>query len=284
MKHVSLRINSTFYDMFAEYLLFIREVFPEVKEICLKHNIMLTYEDVAFSVPEEAFSRRIILQDLRCIDADRTIFICFRGQKVGWRPCPEDIDGLTLDEYPELVDFIGNVSITELAIMHALKPFDKCIEGKITSLNPVKRALFYFRNPGYLGDIDNSQLIHYINKSNGMDKEVLDMEIAKAKDLIYETKTEFDSIDDFDYQIKIRQYDAKWDSSLNTEKLLLEYTDEYEKMHGGSLDYFIGIHKEYLPDEKQGGLGDFTYENKPLKEIMVNDIIDALKKEFPENF
>lgn len=284
LKRVSLRINSTFYDMFGEYLVFIREVYPEVKRICREHGIELNYDDVAFSVPEEEFSRRIILQDLRCIDADRTIFICFRAQKLGWRPCPDDIDGLTLDEYPELVDFIGNVSITELAIMHALRPFDKCIGGHLTHLPPVKHALFYFRNPGYLDDIDNAQLTHYINKSNGIDKEVKDMEIAKAKDLIFETKGEFDDCTKCKHFIEIRQYDAKWDSGLNIEEMMLDYTAEYQKLYGEPLDYFIGVHSEYLPEEKQGGLKDFTYEGRPLKDVMVEDIISALKVEFPENF
>lgn len=285
LKHVSLKINSTFYDMFGEYLVFIREVFPEVREICKEHGIVLNYEDVAFSVPEEKFNRRIILQDLRCIDADRTIFICFRAQKLGWRPCPDDIDGLTLDEYPELVDFIGNVSITELAIMHALHPFDKCIGGHLTHLPPVKHALFYFRNPGYLNDITNSQKDHYLNsKAGGVNSKVQDLEIAKAKDLIFEIKESFEDEEDCDHYIDIRQYDAKWNGGLNIEEMMLEYTEEYRKLYGKPLDYFIGIHKQYLPEEKQGGLTDFTYEGRSLKDVMVEDILNALKVEFPDNF
>ena len=283
-KHVSLRINSTFYDMFGEYLLFIREVYPEVRDYCLKHDIEVTFDEVAFSVPEELFNRGIILQDLRCIDADRTLFICFRGQRIGWKPSPEDIGLSTLNEYPELVDFIGNVSITELAIMHALTPFDRCVEGELTQLSPVKHALFYFRNPDYLKEIDNDQLAHYVNKSNGMDKEVLDMEIAKAKDLIYETKNEFDKNEDFNHCINIRQYDAKWDSDLDSEAMMLDYASEFEKICGMPLDYFVGIHSQYLPEERRGGLGDFTYKGESLKDVIVCDIISALKKEFPQNF
>lgn len=284
-KHVSLRINSTFYDMFGEYLLFIKEVYPEIKEICAEHNITVSYDDVAFSVPEEAFSRRIILQDLRCIDADRTIFICLRAQKTGWRPLPKDIDGLTLDEYPELVDYIGNISITELGIMHALKPFDKCVDGELTQLPPVNHALFYFRKPGYLDEITNSQKEHYMNVSNGRSKYVLDMEIAKAKDLIFETKEEFEDIENFHHDINISEYKADWSPDLNIEEQMLEYTREYEKLNEtGPLDYFIGVHQEYLPEEKQGGLCNFTYGNHSLKDIMVQDIMKAMKMEFPDNF
>lgn len=282
-EHISLRINSTFYDMFGEYLLFIREVFPEVRDYCLKYGIELTYDDVAYSVPEDAFDKEIILQDFRCIDADRTLFICFRGQRTGWIPSPDDVDQLTVNEYPEIVEFIGNVPITELAIMHALKPFDRCVDGKRISQSPVKHALFYFRNQGYLRDIDNSQKIHYINKSNGMAKEVLDLEIAKAKDLIRETKGEFETCDNYE-RISIRQYDARWDSSLDFGEMMLDYTHEFEKIIGKNMDYFVNIHKDYLPEEKQGGLCDFTIDNEPLNDVMVRDIINALKLEFPDNF
>lgn len=50
------------------------------------------------------------------------------------------------------------------------------------------------------------------------------------------------------------------------------------------MDYFVNIHKDYLPEEKQGGLCDFTIDNEPLNDVMVRDIINALKLEFPDNF
>ena len=60
LNKVILRINSTFYDFFGEYLMFVREVFPELKQYCLNHGIDLVYDDVAFSVPEDKFKRQII--------------------------------------------------------------------------------------------------------------------------------------------------------------------------------------------------------------------------------
>lgn len=280
-KQVSLMINSTFYDMFSEYLLFIREVYPELREICKSHDIDLIYRDVAFSVPEESFSKNIILQDLRCIDEDRTFFICFRGQKLGWKPCSDDVGRLVLDEYPETIDYICNVSITELAILHALRPFAKCVEGHITQLPPAKHGLFYFRKSGYLDGLNDEEKSVYVNKSNGKDKEVLDLEIAKAKDIIFDIKEEFE---DSDYCIEIREYDAGWDENLNQRDLMMEYVREYEKLKGICLDYFVGIHEEYISEDSNGGLCDFTYEGKSLKDVIVKDILDALKMEFPENF
>ena len=117
-----------------------------------------------------------------------------------------------------------------------------------------------------------------------MDKSVLDMEIDKAKDLIYEIKKEFDDNEDFNHYIEITEYDAKWDENLNLEMLMLEYTNEMEKIKHSSLDYFVNVHREYLCDEKQGGLCNFTYGDDSLKEVMKNDILKALKIEFPEKF
>lgn len=285
-KNVTLMINSTFYDMLGEYNYFIKEIYPELKEICLKHDINLDYKDVAYSVGEDEFDRQIILQDLRFVDLDRTIFICFRGQKLGWKPTYEDIDGLTLDEYPELVDFIGNTSITELAIMHALIPFSKCIDGKLTPMTPVKHSLFYFRNNTYIDQLNDNQKSFYTNASNGEDKEVKDMEIAKAKDLICVTKREFDKNEGNGPQINIRYYNGTWDGNLNVHDALLEYTDEYYRMTGEdeSKDYFIKTHEQYMCDDYSGCLTDFECDGTTLKEAMIEDILNALKAEFPENF
>ncbi len=282
-QHVSLMINSTFYDMLAEYRYFIHEIFPQLKEICLKHDIVLEYRDVAFSVPKEEVDKGIILQDLRFIDLDRTFFICFRAQKLGWKPTPEDIDGLTLDEYPELVDYIGNVSITELAIMHALKPFDKCIDGVLTKIPPVNHSLFYFRNNSYLDGLNENQKSGYVNVAPLLDKEVQDIEIAKSKDLICVVKREFDKIKEDGPRITINYYDAKWDENEKLHDVMCDYMDEYSKMSGKSLDDFVEIHEQYL-EGSQRCLTDFTCNGKSLKEVMIDDILNELKLEFPENF
>jgi hypothetical protein len=283
-KVVTLMINSTFYDMFGEYNYFLREVFPELKEICRNHNIDLGYRDVAFSVPEDSIDGGIVLQDLRCIDSDRTFFICFRGQKLGWRPTHEDIDWFTVDEYPEIINFIGNVSITELAIMHALIPFERCVDGKLTSLSPVKHSLFYFRNPSYLDNLSEEQLLFYANKSNGEFKETQDLEIAKAKDLIHEMKHEFEKSHNEGPSITIRHYDGIWDGNADMLDVLEEYSDAYSLIKNEPLDYFLNIHRHYACTDTKGCLCDFRCEDRSLKEVMIEDIIGNLKLEFPENF
>lgn len=283
-KHLTIMINSTFYDMLGEYTYFLNEVYPELEEICRSHGIELEYRDVAYSVLQKSLNNQIILEDLRHIDADRTFFICFRGHKLGWKPDPDNINRETLSEYPELVDYIGRVSITDLVIMHALKPFDRMVDGEIYKANPVKHCMFYFRNSGYGDSLNETQRLFYINTSEGRDKQVKDMEIAKAKDLIHETKREFDKIVDLNSNINIRYYDGIWSNDVDVKRLLADYTDDYSSMTGENLEDFIRVHEKYIPDDDLGGFCDFNSEGKSLKEIMIEDFIRELKLEFPENF
>lgn len=281
---VTLMINSTFYDMIAEYDCFINEVFPRLKEVCLEHDIELGYRDVAFSAPTVPADENILLQDFRCIDEDRTFFICFRAQKLGWRPDYTNINGITIDEYPEIISFIGNISITELAIMHALVPFERHIGGETINLKPAKHSLFYFRNPDYVKDLTEDQQDFYANKSNGELKEYQDLEIARAKDLIHYIKRQFDKNDENKSRITIRHYDAEWDKTLDTCDLFNDYTQKYSEISGRSLDEFFEIHNQYLCHDHIGGISELTYEGRPFAEVMFEDILNELKLEFPQNF
>lgn len=277
-------INSTFYDMLAEYDCFINEVYPRLKEFCQKHDIELSYRDVAFSAQKVPADENILLQDFRCMDEDRTFFICFRAQKLGWRPDYTNIDGITIDEYPEIISFIGNVSITELAIMHALAPFERHLNGQTIKLETVKHSLFYFRNPDYVDELNDVQRDFYANKSNGELKEYQDLEIAKAKDLIHYVKRQFDKNAENDARIIIRHYDAEWDKNIDSCDVFNDYFDKYSEIAGRPLDEFLQIHREYLCEDSRGCLTNLTYEGRPFADVMFEDIANELRIEFPENF
>lgn len=283
-KHVLLSINSTFYDMLGEYTLFIKEVFPELKKICQKHNIELEYRDVAFSVHDEVYSRDLIFRDFQYVDMDRTFFICFRGQKLGWRPTANDVTKLTLDEYPELVKHVNGISLTELVIMHALRPFNKYINGEKHFVPTVKHSLFYFRNADYVDDLNDKQRACYLNRSDIKDKEVQDFEIARAKDLIYDFKREFVKIPENAPRVLISHYDVKWNNDLDLHEMLGEYIDEYVKLNGELDEDFLEIHKQFICNYSVGCVDEMTYEGRPLKDVMIEDILGELKLEFPENF
>lgn len=284
-KHVILSINGTFYDMIGEYYYFISEVFPEVKKIAQSHNIELEYRDVAFSAHDEIYSRDLILRDLNYIDDDRTFFICFRGQRIGWIPTANDVTKLTLDEYPELVKHINGISLTELVIMHALRPFYRIIDGEKHIIQPTRHSLFYFRNGDYMDDIDEEQKSCYGNVTSGeIDKEVKDYEIAKAKDLVFDFMREFRKIKGNPPRVIIDHYNVKWRGDVEVVDILRDYVDEYVRLNGQLDEDFFEIHKNFLCKNLKGSLGDFEYEGRPLKDVIINDLVNELRIEFPENF
>ena len=283
-KHVLLSINSTFYDMVGEYYLFITEVFPELKRICQQHDIELEYKDVAFSVHDDVYTRDLIFRDFQYMDEDRTFFICFRGQKLGWRPTANDVTKLTLDVYPELVKHVNGISLTELVIMHALRPFNKYVDGEKHFVPTVKHSLFYFRNADYVEDMNDRQKACYLNMTDTKDKEVQDFEIARAKDLIYDFKREFVKIEENAPRVLISHYDAKWNNDLNLHQMLEDYISEYIRLNGSLDDDFLEVHKGFICKYAQGCPDEFSYEGRPLKDVMIEDILGELKLEFPQHF
>lgn len=284
-KHITIMINSTFPDMFGEHYYFIKEVFPKLKEFCRNHGIDIDYVDLSFSMSEKEFnSCRSVFRYFNSIDLDRTFFICFRGQKLGCIPTPDDIDRLTLQSYPELVDYIGDISFTELNILHALHPFEKCENGELKKLAPVKHSLFYFRNSDYLDNLDSDQKELYTCKPDCGDEFVRELKLAMAKDLVVNDKREFDKLKDVVARINITRYDGIWDNELDLYDVLKGYTDEYAVLNSESPEDLMKFFKVYKNANTKGCFGDFEADGKPLKDLILNDFIRELKLEFPENF
>lgn len=284
-KHITIMINSTFPDMFGEHYYFIKEIFPKLKVFCRSHGIDIDYVDLSFSMTEKEFnSCRSIFRYFNSIDLDRTFFVCFRGQKLGCIPTPEDIDKITLQSYPELVDYIGDISFTELNILHALHPFEKCENGEMKALPPVKHSLFYFRNSGYLDDLNPNQRELYTCKPDCEDEFVKELKLAMAKDLVFNDKREFDKLKDVVARINITKYDGIWDDELELYDVVKKYSNEYADLNGESLDELLKFFKIYANENTKGCFSDFRVEGEPLKDMILNDFIRELKLEFPENF
>lgn len=270
--------------MFSEHYYFIKEVFPQLKEICNSHDIDLEYVDLYFSMTQKEFDTcRSIQKYFNSMDSDRTFYICFRGQKLGCVPTPADIDKLTLQEYPDLVDYIGDTSFTELTVMHALHPFEKCHDGDVQPLSPVKHSMFYFRNDDYLSELSQSQREIYTCKA--CDEEfVHDLKLAMAKDLVFHDKHELDKLKDKISNINIRRYDGIWDGDFDLYGVLNQYCEEYAKMWNKSADDFPDYYGNTIVFSTKGGFSDFECDGISLKDIIIEDFVHELKLEFPQNF
>ena len=283
--HITIRIISTIPDMVAEHYYFIKHVFPDLKEICLDHDIVLDYVDLFYSMTEKEFnSCRSVIRYFESIDSDRTFYVCFRGQKLGCVPTHEDIDRLTLQKYPELVSYIGNMSFMELTVMHAIHPFEKCENGEIQRLPPVKHSLFYFRDEHYLDMLSESQQEIYTCKPECDDEFVQDLKLAMAKDLIFQNKQELDGVKDSISHINVRKYEGIWYENGDLMDIIEGYSQEYAKLKNQTLDDLPDYYKKFSFNNSKGNFVDFICENKSLKEVMIEDFLSELKLEFPEKF
>lgn len=270
--------------MFSEHYYFIKNVFPQLKEICKSHDIDLDYADLFFSMTEKEFKTcRSIQKYFNSIDSDRTFYFCFRGQKLGCVPTPADIDKMTLDQYPELVDYIGDTSFTELTVMHALHPFEKRENGDVHPLPPVRHSLFYFRNDDYLDELSSSQKEIYTCGDCG-EEFVHDLKLAMAKDLVFHDKREFDKLKDKLSNINIRRYDGIWDNSLCLEDVLNQYIEEYAYLKNMSVGDLPNYYSNSPLFDSKGCFSDFECDGNSLKDVIIEDFINELKLEFPQNF
>jgi hypothetical protein len=284
-KHITIMIISTVPDMFAEHYFFIKNVFPELREICQNHDIELEYRDLFYSITEEEFNTcRSIRRYFTSIDSDRTFYICFRGQKLGCIPTHEDIDKETIQKYPELVDYIGDMSFTELTVMHAIHPFEKFENGEVKKLPPVKHSLFYFRDDRYLDKLSDSQREIYTCRPDCDDEFVQDLKLAMAKDLIVHNKREFDELKNNMANINVRKYNGIWDENVDLMDMIHGYTEEYANLINTPVEELADFYTKLSFTDSQGGFVDFECDGKSFKEVMIDDFLKELKLEFPENF
>lgn len=284
-KHITIMIISTIPDMFAEHYYFIKNVFPDLKEVCSEHDIELEYLDLFYTITEEEFNTcRSVRRYFTSIDNDRTFYICFRGQKLGCVPTYEDIDRATIQKYPELVDYIGDMSFTELTVMHAIHPFERFEDGEVQKLPPVKHSLFYFRDDHYLDNLSESQREIYTCRPDCDDEFVQDLKLAMAKDLVVHNKREFDELKDNMANINVRKYVGVWDEDVDLMDMIEGYAQEYANSRNMSMDEFPPYSTKFSFTNSKGAFSDFNCEDKSLKEVMIEDFVNELKLEFPENF
>ena len=251
---IKIFISSTFNDVHAERDYLIKEVFPELKTWGEKRKIHIVDIDLRWGVREEdSESNNTVLTCLNSIDKSRPFFLCFLGQRRGWVPEKKDISSETIDEYPEIEHIIGQNSVTEMEIEHALlspmkhnEKFEK----------PVTHALFYFRNPDYLDKLTNAQKKIFTNEGE-RDKDVADTELEKFKEKVKNNSDQ------------VTEYDCVWNSDVLSPELL-KVRDDNKNI----VDRTDGA--------EQGRLTDFNVNGTSLKDIILKQLKNEIKNEFPD--
>ena len=199
-KNVYVFISSTFNDMHAERDYLVKRVFPELRRWCAQRKLKLMDIDLRWGVSEaDALeNKRVVEVCMRNIDRCRPFFLCFLGQRRGWVPGVADVNPATLEAFPALRQHLGQRSVTELEILHALtSPLDGCS-------TPVSHARFYFRDSGYLKDLDTAHTQLFCPKKSFLSFQDRDLEqFKKQLSKQYPTVT----------------YTASWNSQLPSPEL-----------------------------------------------------------------
>ncbi|MFH2057647.1 MAG: tetratricopeptide repeat protein [Pseudomonadota bacterium] len=142
MKNIDLKkrsirvfISSTFQDMQEERDVLIKDIFPQLRKMCMERGVGFTEVDLRWGVTQEQAEKGEVLPIcLAEIENCRPFFIGLLGERYGW--VPDAIPEGLIDEQPWLEEH-RQCSVTELEIVH----------GVLNDPDMTDHAFFYFREP-----------------------------------------------------------------------------------------------------------------------------------------
>ena len=302
---VHVFISSTFNDMHAERDYLVKYVFPELSEWCEARKLRLVDIDLRWGVTEQdaTQNKNVVKVCLDRIDDCRPFFLCFLGQRRGWEPELDDISQETFDEYTGLKKYAGKDSVTEMEIRHAL--FEPLHAGKRSPEKPedryyrkVDHAFFYLRDDSYLKQLPaDPPELKEIYTNDGIEDEA---ERAHANQ-------QLDHWRDIEIRKKsgrpVCKYQASWDPKSTSPELLMPLqcpsTEEKSIKWWRKRWAKVGVEVSGLDVSEnanqadiahnfnqrlvQGRLGDFRAKDKPLSEVIIQDLIEAIKTRFPNH-
>jgi hypothetical protein len=248
-KTVRIFISSTFNDMHAERDFLVKYVFPELSAWCEERRIRLIDIDLRWGVSAaDSMANNTVMACLNNIDESRPFFLCFLGQRQGWVPESGDISENTYENYPGIEEYVGKSSVTEMEIEHALlRPMLRMVGGKDIVPQPVKHALFFFRNDPFIdGVLSDMQSKIYTNAA-AKDPLLADKELSSFKERV---RSRWD----------VCEYDCRWDEASVSPELQTEG---------------LGVSK--------GRLAGFKAKGMPLEEVIIAALKKEIELEFPEN-
>ncbi|HEY3341048.1 MAG TPA: DUF4062 domain-containing protein, partial [Anaerolineae bacterium] len=308
---VYIFISSTFNDMHAERDYLVKQVFPQLQEWCAKRKLRLIDIDLRWGVTEaDATQNKNVLQVcLDRIDACRPFFLCLLGQRRGWVPGAEDVSEETYADYPELAKYIGEASVTEMEILHALiNPLhgqkQERTKAKKERYERAKYAFFFLRRPDYLQTLpeDPPQLRH-VYTNDGIDN--LDERKKADEELQRWREVEIPHT-----QRPLHFYHASWDSTAHTPEIRLPLHCPSAADHdspawraaysrwvcqwaqvgvkvddAGELSDPAEREKaeQYNARLTQGRLGNFTCEAATLAHTVLEDLQSAIEERYPQH-
>jgi len=301
---VHVFISSTFNDMHAERDYLVKQVFPELREWCEKRKLNLVDIDLRWGITEQdaLHNKSVVQVCLERIDGCRPFFLCFLGQRRGWVPGEADISAATFEEFPGLRRYMGDASVTEMEILHAL--LDPLHGGTVPdstmpaeSYEPAKHAFFYLRDHSYLGQLPTDPpLLRQTYTNEGIENEE-----ERAQHDAQLKQWRADKIPATGRPA--RPYQATWDEHLITPELLLplqcpssEPTSVKRWQEQWAKAGVVATDDDIAQDPSQaekarafnrrliaGRLTDFRCETQPLSTVILDDLKEAIAARYPNH-
>jgi tetratricopeptide (TPR) repeat protein len=132
-------ISSTFNDMQAEREYLVKQVFPELRQLCRERGVTFTEIDLRWGITErQARRRKIVSTCLDEIHRHTPYIIAIIGERYGWQPGHDDLgnDPAVHDRYPWLRSGVETkLSLVEL----------ETVESALYNAMLRERTRFYFR-------------------------------------------------------------------------------------------------------------------------------------------
>jgi hypothetical protein len=309
-KTIHVFISSTFNDMHAERDYLVKKVFPQLSEWCEAHKLRLIDIDLRWGVSEAdaTQNKKVVQVCLDRIDECRPFFLCFLGQRRGWVPSGSDVNQETVMRFPVLKkkEYLGESSVTEMEILHAF--IDPLHNGSFVDVNGVSHdgsavdhAFFFLRDSGYLKDLWEDTRRVYTNES-APDPALADEALLRWRDEIIPNLCKLRNR-------PLRHYSADWNANATTPEIALSYevpttahkgTDRWAETFsqwkarwkaagvtvgddGVIADEELAKAKRYNQVLTQGRLGTFRCEEKPLSDVIIDELKKAIALRYPEN-
>ncbi|MEI7845034.1 MAG: DUF4062 domain-containing protein [Chloroflexota bacterium] len=301
-------ISSTFNDMHAERDYLVKQIFPQLQEWCAQRKLRLVDIDLRWGVTEAdaTENKRVVQVCLQRIDICRPFFLCFLGQRRGWVPSKNDYPPEIFSQYPELEKYAGTTSVTELEILHALlNPLHRgrvILAGKEIEYKPADYSFFYLREPDYLtrlpADLPQFRQI-YTNDG---------LETPQARQEADQQLRHWREQEIPQTGRPVTSYSADWLAQEQTPEIRLplncpstsepgsnvwnaaykKWAEQWSRARiqvdpNGEISNPAELQKaeQYNAILTQGRLGDFTCDDKPLAESILNDLKIAIQTRYP---
>ena len=267
---VHVFISSTFSDMHAERDYLVKSVFPELSEWCEERKLRLVDIDLRWGVTEQdaTQNKNVVKVCLERIDECRPFFLCFLGQRRGWVPVENDVSTETLQAYPDLKAYLGEASITEMEILHALiSPLHQRISGTAKEYEPAEHSFFYLREPDFLEQLPKYTPEFFKIFTNAPTKETdqspseeaeQDLKLEEWREKIIPNQGR-----------PVRKYTASWDPAARSPELAPKAAELDADLTAGRLVDFRTAGEDH--------------PGMPLDEAILEDLKTAIATRLPDH-